>query len=140
VILFASLPTALAADGLDDFIGAELARRRIPGLALAVLRHGQPLVLRAYGLASVELAVPVTADTVFDLASVTKAFTAMAIMTLVNDGKLSLDDPIARYIDRTPPGWAAMTVRQFVTDRETRYYTFAVTDEERLADLRSYAE
>jgi CubicO group peptidase (beta-lactamase class C family) len=54
-IVFASLPTALAADGLDDFIGAELARRRIPGLALAVLRQGQPLVLRAYGLASVEL-------------------------------------------------------------------------------------
>ena len=96
-ILCASLPTALAADGLDDFIGAELARRRIPGLALAVLRQGQPLVLRAYGLASVELAVPVTADTVFDLASVTKPFTAMAIMTLA-------------------------------------------TDDERLADLRSYAE
>jgi len=72
-------------------------------------------VLRAYGLASVELAVPVTADTVFDLASVTKTFTAMAIMTLVTDGKLSLDDPIARYIDRTPSGWAAMTVRQLLT-------------------------
>jgi len=96
-ILCASLPTALAADGLDDFVGAELTRRRIPGLALAVLRQGQPLVLRAYGLASVELAVPVTTDTVFDLASVTKPFTAMAIMTLA-------------------------------------------TDDERLADLRSYAE
>src|SRR2546422_9879556 len=64
--------------------------RRFPGLALAVLRQGQPLVLRAYGLASVELAVPVTADT--------------------------------------------------VTDRETRYYAFAVTDDERLAALRPYAE
>jgi D-alanyl-D-alanine carboxypeptidase len=106
VIVLASLPTALAADGLDDSIAAKLARRRVPGLALAVLRDGQPPLLRAYGLASVELAVPVTVDTVFDLGSVTKPFTAMAIMTLVTDGKLSLDDPIARYVDHTPPAWA----------------------------------
>ena len=115
VLLCAALPTTVAADGLDDYIRAELARRRVPGLALAVLRAGQPVLLRAYGVSSVELAVPVTPDTVFDLASVTKPFTAMAIMALATDGKLSLDHPIARYIDGTPPGWTAMTVRQLLT-------------------------
>ena len=105
VLLCAALPTTVAADGLDDYIRAELARRRVPGLALAVLRAGQPVLLRAYGVSSVELAVPATPDTVFDLASVTKPFTAMAIMALATDGKLSLDHPIARYIDGTPPGW-----------------------------------
>src|SRR5215510_8095325 len=85
-------PLAAAADGLDDYIRAELARRRLPGLALAVLRNGQAPMLRAYGLASVELAAPVTPDTVFALASITKSFTAMGVMALVTDGKLSLDE------------------------------------------------
>lgn len=115
VLLSAAFPTTVAADALDDYVRAELARRRIPGLALAVLRQGQPPILRGYGLASVELAAPVTPDTVFDLASVTKPFTAMAIMALVTDGKLSLDHPIARYIDQTPPGWSTLTVRHLLT-------------------------
>ena len=111
VLLSAAFPTTVAADALDDYVRAELARRRIPGLALAVLRQGQPPILRGFGHASVELAAPVTPDTVFDLASVTKPFTAMAIMALVTDGKLSLDHPIARYIDQTPPGWSATACR-----------------------------
>jgi len=114
-VLLVSLPTTLAADDLDDFIHSELARRHIPGLALAVLRTGEPPLLRAYGLASIELGAPVTPDTVFDMASVTKSFTAIAIMMLVIDGKLALDDPITRYVDRAPAAWAPITVRHLLT-------------------------
>jgi CubicO group peptidase (beta-lactamase class C family) len=115
VVVAASLSTPAAADGLDDYIRAELARRRIPGLALAVLRHGQSPMLRAYGLASVELSVPVTPETVFELASLTKPVTATAIMMLVGDGKLALDDPIAKHISQAPRAWAAITVRHLLT-------------------------
>jgi D-alanyl-D-alanine carboxypeptidase len=114
-VLAVSLPASLGADGLDEFVGAELARRHIPGLALAVLRSGQPPLLRAYGLASLELAAPVTPDTAFDMASVTKPFTATAIMMLVTDGKLALDAPISRYVDGTPAAWAAIKVRHLLT-------------------------
>src|SRR5262245_16158033 len=108
-------PLAAAADGLDDYIRAELARRRLPGLALAVLRNGQARMLRAYGLASGELAAPVTPGTVFALASITKSFTAMGVMALVTDGKLSLDDAISRYIDNAPPAGSAIPVRHLLT-------------------------
>jgi CubicO group peptidase (beta-lactamase class C family) len=108
-------PAVVRADRLDDDVRREMARRRIPGLALAVLRQGQPPLLRGYGLASVELDVPVTPDTVFDLASVTKVFTATAVMALVAEGKLSLDDRVGAHVDQAPPAWATVTVRHLLT-------------------------
>ncbi len=106
---------AAAADALDAEIRAELARRRIPGCAVAVLRPGQAPRLRAYGLASVEHAVPVTTDTIFELTSITKIFTATAVMTLVTDGRLGLDDLITRHLVGAPSSWAGITVRHLLT-------------------------
>src|SRR5678816_3884439 len=79
-------------DAVDRYMQAELAARRIPGAALAVVRRGEILKMQGYGVANAELDVPVTPDTVFELASVTKQFTAAAIMLLVEEGGLALDD------------------------------------------------
>ena len=89
-----SLPAKAQADALDQYIAAEMEKRRIPGLALAVVRNGTVVKMQGYGLANVELDVLVTPDTVFELASITKQFTATAIMLLVEEGKVGLDDTI----------------------------------------------
>jgi len=103
------------ADSVDDYIRAQMTRRKIPGLALAVAQRGQVVKLAGYGLASVELEAPVTPDTVFELASVTKQFTATAIMKLVEEGKVVLDEPVSKYLPRTPPTWHAITIRHLLT-------------------------
>lgn len=62
-------------DRVDDFIQAEMKRHQIPGLSLAVLKNGKLLKSKGYGFASVELGVPATPETVYQLASITKCFT-----------------------------------------------------------------
>src|SRR5437870_1876127 len=113
------LPLAVAAparaDRIDDYIKAEMQKRRIPGLALAVVRNGTVVKMKGYGLANLDHDVPVTPDTVFELASVTKQFTAAAIMTLVEEGKLQLDDPILWHLPQGPATWSAITVRHLLT-------------------------
>lgn len=96
-------------DPIDAYIKAEMEKRRIPGLALTVIQHGDVIKMQGYGLANVELDVPVTPDTVFELASVTKQFTATAIMRLVKEGKVGLDHPISHYLSNTPDAWQGMT-------------------------------
>ena len=75
-----------------------MEKRQIPGLALAVVKNGKLIKAKGYGLANVELDVSVTPDSVFELASVTKQFTATAIMMLVEEGKVGLDDKIGKYL------------------------------------------
>ena len=108
---FAGAPTT----PIDEYIKVEMEKRRIPGLALAVIQHGAVIKMQGYGLANVELDVPVTPETVFELASVTKQFTATAIMLLVEEGKVGLDDPIPHYLSNTPDAWQGITVRHLLT-------------------------
>src|SRR5438093_13635129 len=90
VLLAAAAPAR--ADRIDDYIKAEMQKRRIPGLALAVVRNGTVIKMQGYGLANLDHDVPVTPDTLFELASVTKQVTAAAIMTAVEEGKVQLDE------------------------------------------------
>ena len=110
-----SAPALAQAEAVDDYIRTEMQRRRIPGLALAVVRNGEVVKLKGYGMANLELDAPVTPDTVFELASVTKQFTATAIMLLAEEGKLKLDDPISLRLSGTPGSWKAITVRHLLT-------------------------
>lgn len=88
-----------------------------PGAAVLVLRDGEPVFERGYGLAVVEEGVPVTARTNFRLASVSKQFTAAAILLLAEDGKLSLDDPVKRWLPSLPPAADAVTIRHLLSHR-----------------------
>lgn len=100
---------------VDAFLKAELVRQRIPGMAVAVVRNGKTVLADGYGLANVARSVPVTRDTVIQIGSITKSFTASGIMVLVQQGKLAVDDPISRYLPETAPGWKGITIRHLLT-------------------------
>jgi len=103
------------ADQVDDYIRQAMQKRRIPGLALAVVKDGQVIKAQGYGVANLETETPVTPETVFELASVTKQFTATAIMILVEEGKVNVDDHISKYLENTPDSWKNITVRHLLT-------------------------
>lgn len=85
------------------------------GAAVLVQQNGKVLFSRGYGLASLELRVPVKADSVFHVASVSKQFTAAAILRLAEQGKLDVAAPVSRYLADTPPAWAGITLEHLLT-------------------------
>src|SRR4051812_47619055 len=93
----ASALTAAFAD-VDRILAEYMAQRHVPGAAWGVIVDGQVAHLSAKGLRDVEAAAPVDGDSVFRIASMTKSFTAMSILELRDEGKLSLDDPAERYV------------------------------------------
>jgi len=101
-------------DSVDAYLRREMTARRIPGLAVAVIQKGRIEKLGAYGDANVEFHVPTTPATLFQIASITKAFTGVAVMMQVEAGRLRLDESVGRYLDSLPPEWRGVTVRQLV--------------------------
>lgn len=97
------------ADGIDDLIRDEMELRKIPGLALGITHKGKE-IRREYGFANLEHNVPVKGETAFEIGNINGQFTAAAIMILVEDGRLSLDDPITRYLPTAPDAWNKVTV------------------------------
>jgi CubicO group peptidase (beta-lactamase class C family) len=87
----------------------------VPGASVLVLRDGEPLLQRSYGLADLEAHVAATPRTNFRLASVTKQFTAAAILLLAEDGKLSLDDPLRKWLPSLPAATDPITLRQVLS-------------------------
>jgi CubicO group peptidase (beta-lactamase class C family) len=100
---------------LDALVTREMRERAIPGVAVAVVENGVITLQGAYGVSNLETDTPMTTDSVFELASVTKPITATALMMLVEQGKVGLDDPLTKYIDNTPAAWGSITVRQLLT-------------------------
>jgi CubicO group peptidase (beta-lactamase class C family) len=120
---------------VDEYIKAEMQKQRIPGLSLAVIKDGQIILAKGYGLANVEHQVPVKPETIFQSGSVGKQFTATAVMILVEDGKIALDDKIGKYLDGAPESWKSVTVRHLLT------HTAGLTDYHKDFDFhRDYTE
>jgi CubicO group peptidase (beta-lactamase class C family) len=97
---------------IDALIEADLHGA---GAALAILRDGQPVHVKGYGRANAEWDIPVGPDTVFKLASVSKQFTAIAIMMLVEQGKLSVDDELTRFLPQYPTSGHRVTIYHLLT-------------------------
>ena len=114
-LLSLNVIAAPAPDPVTAFLKTTMASERIPALQVAVIRHGKIVKLGAYGIANVEHNVPATNESVFSINSCTKAFTGVAVMQLVEAGKLGIDDPISRYVDDLPATWRAITVKQVLT-------------------------
>ncbi|HEX6373301.1 MAG TPA: serine hydrolase [Longimicrobium sp.] len=108
----ATVDPALA--GIDSMLTA-LYPAGEPGAAVLVARDGQVLMRRAYGAASVELGVPLRPEHVFRLGSITKQFTAVAVLMLVDEGKVSLDDEITKYFPDYPTQGRRITVEHLLT-------------------------
>lgn len=99
----------------DALIKAEMEMQKIPGVSLAVVKDGKPLIVKGYGLANLEHNVPVKPETIFQSGSVGKQFTAMAVMILVDEGKIDLDEKIGKYLGTVPDSWKNITVRHLLT-------------------------
>jgi CubicO group peptidase (beta-lactamase class C family) len=85
-----------------------------PGCALAVMKDGKIVYKRGYGMADLDHNVPITSTTVFHVASMSKQFTAAAIVLLAQEGKLSLDDPVRKFISELPDFGVPITIRQLI--------------------------
>lgn len=87
----------------------------VPGASVLVLRDGQPVLRRSYGLADLEARIPATAATNYRLASVSKQFTAASILLLAEDGKLTLDDPVKQWLPSLPAAADRITLRHLLS-------------------------
>ncbi len=103
------------ADQIDNYLKGEMERHRIPGLALNIIQNGKSVKTACIGLANLELKVPVKPETVFEIGSLTKQFTAAGILLLAQEGKLSVDDKISRHLAGTPASWKSVTIRNLLT-------------------------
>ena len=99
---------------IDDFIVTEMDKRHIAGLSAAVISDGQIRFARGYGWADIDRRERVDADTPFLIASITKMFTAVGTMQLVEAGKVHLDTSVGTYVPDLPPLWRPVTVRQLL--------------------------
>src|SRR5882724_11498252 len=118
---FASLAPRVAAqrsgsaEAADRYVSTELARQRIPGFAVAILRGDQVILARGYGFANLEHRVRATDSTVFEVGSVTKQFTAAAVVMLSEQGRLRLSDPITQYLPEGSSVWSGVTIQDVLT-------------------------
>lgn len=114
LLLFsAALPLA-AQNPRVDSVFAQYDRPDSPGCAVGVFRNGQMAYSHGYGMANLELGVPISPEHVFYVGSVSKQFTAMSIALLVQDGKISLDDDVRKYVPEVPDLGKRITIRHLV--------------------------
>ncbi len=103
-----------------------------PGCALAVIKDGRIVYKRGYGMANLDHDVPITPSTVFNIASVSKQFTAAAIALLAQEGKLSLDDEVRKYIPEFPDYGTPVTLRHLI------HHTSGLRSQTALLDLAGW--
>jgi CubicO group peptidase (beta-lactamase class C family) len=114
VTILRAVSADTAANRVSDFVNGYLKKNQIPGCAVIVRHNGKVVVCEGYGVANVEHDVRVTPQTVFQSGSIGKQFTAMAIMMLIEEKKVALEDPISKYLD-VPENWSAIRVRHLLT-------------------------
>lgn len=104
----------LASDRTRTLLRTKMAEQHIPALQVAVVINGRVVMSEAYGTANVEQQIPASRETLFPINSATKSFTGVAIMQLVEAGKVDLEAPISRYFDDLPEKWRSIRIRQLL--------------------------
>ncbi len=102
-------------DEVDRFIISAMDEQKLPAVSILVLKDGRVLKHRAYGKARLDPSVSAETSTVFPIYSITKTFTSVGVLRLVDQGKLALDDPIVKFLPDIQPSWQAITVRQLLS-------------------------
>src|SRR5689334_23639037 len=100
---------------VDSIANAAVAEHRTAGVSVAVVKNGRTVLAKGYGFADLENDVPATPETVYRIGSVTKQFTSAAIMKLMEQGKLSLDDTLQKFLPNFPTQGNHVTVRHLLT-------------------------
>jgi CubicO group peptidase (beta-lactamase class C family) len=101
-------------EAVDAYVARQQSKHGITGASVAIVKDGEVVHCKGYGLANIEHSVPATEQTVYQIASVTKPFTAAAVMMLVEEGLIALTDPITDRIADLPPAWQAVTIRHLL--------------------------
>ena len=117
-VAFCTVPAAsqkTALGEVDRYVKAEMRREHIPGLALGVYREGRILKAQGYGLANIEFNAPVRAQSIFQSGSISKQFAATAVMMLVEEGKVSLEDSITKFFPEARASWQSIKVRNLLS-------------------------
>ncbi|MEZ5346896.1 MAG: serine hydrolase [Pyrinomonadaceae bacterium] len=120
IVLSVSAQTAVSDQQITEKVNEYMdAAVKVEGFSGSILvaRNGKPIVSKGYGMANIELGVKNTPETVYLLGSVTKQFTGMAIAMLQERGKLSVDDPLCKFVDDCPKIWEPITVKHLLTHR-----------------------
>ncbi len=100
---------------VDRLMADTLGASRIPGVAIGVMRGGEIVLAKGYGLANIEHEVPVVPETIFQSGSVGKQFTAALVLDLVEDGVIGLDTSVAEHLPDVPESWERITVRHLLS-------------------------
>lgn len=100
-----------------DSLFNRIISKHTPGAAVAIIQNGIIIHKNGYGLANLKTRQPIQPETRFMLASISKQFTAMAIMILAEEGKLSYDDPLPKYFPNIPQGWKTITIKHLLTHK-----------------------
>jgi D-alanyl-D-alanine carboxypeptidase len=123
-----SRQAATTFDSAIDAIAAQALKQPVAGLSIAVARKGQVVFARGYGRADVERNVPVTAETVFHIDSISKYIAAAAAMTLVEAGKLALDKDVTTYVPSAPTQGKRVTIAQLLSHTSGLYNFTSLPD------------
>jgi CubicO group peptidase (beta-lactamase class C family) len=107
--------TAAAAAAIDRIVEAPIKAGRVAGASVSVARGAETIVSKSYGSADLELDVPMPSDASFEIGSVTKQFTAAAILLLAERGRLSLDDDVTKHLPEYPTHGQRITIRHLLT-------------------------
>ncbi len=100
---------------IENYVRNEMEKRKIPGLVYGIFDRDSLLAIEAFGKADIQNNGPVIPETVFELASLTKQFTASAILLLQQDGKLTIDDLLKKHFPQCPEGWSSITLKHLLT-------------------------
>jgi len=107
----------------DRMVATRMGEQNIPGYSLIVMKDGRVVFKKSYGFADLAGQRPATSNTIFGLASLTKTFTALTLLTLVDRGLIDLDSPVGKYMDGLSPPYQALTIRQLDSMTGGRKYT-----------------
>lgn len=100
---------------IDKYIQTTMMEYQIPGLSVAVVQDGEPILVNGYGLANIEHSISATEQTVYEIASIGKIFTATVTMMLLEEKVISLDEPIKNYLDSLPLAWQCVTIKNILS-------------------------
>jgi CubicO group peptidase (beta-lactamase class C family) len=102
-------------DNIDKYVQSIMDKNHIPGISVAITHDGNRIKAKGYGQENIELKVPASAASIYQIGSIGKQFTATLIMQLAEQGKLNLDDTINNFFPNSPVSWNSITLRNLLT-------------------------